>query len=233
MRKYLLVIGALVFVWVLNGRGGDIVESPTATVDAAVDDDGVSKRIGIQVGHWQNEDLPDELWKLRDYSLGGEVSGQTEWELCLSIAELTKQDLESDGYAVDLIPATVPESYQADAFISLHTDGNDDTSVSGYKTAASAWDETDESESLAQAMMSGLAKTDLGEASYISEEMNEYYAFNYTKYDHAVSPSTPAAIVELGFLTNYSDRSYLTNRAEEVAASLADGVRDYLQSHSN
>ena len=190
------------------------------------------QRVGLQVGHWLNADLPDEFRNKLAYSLGGEVNGLTEWELCLDIAQRTKTKLESDGYAVDLLPATVPENYLADAFLSLHTDGNDDTTVRGYKVAATAWDETSRSTELSEAVQVALGSAaDLPTSSYISEEMNEYYAFNFTKYDHAVSPSTPAVIVELGFLTNRDDRQYLVYSSDQVAESLRQGVNSFLDSN--
>ena len=190
------------------------------------------RRVGIQIGHWKNAELPDEFRNKLIYSLGGEVNGLTEWELCLDIAEETKSLLEKDGFVVDLIPATVPVDYQADAFLSLHTDGNDDTSVRGYKVAPTAWDESIRSSNLSEAIVVALgSEADLPTSSYISEEMNEYYAFNFTKYDHAVSASTPAVIVELGFLTNRDDRQYLVSNSDKVAESLRQGIKAFLDSN--
>jgi len=235
MRKYIYVIIALLAIYVV-GHGRSNGDNPSAIRDdraeASAPEQSVA-RVGLQVGHWKNSELPDELYEKLQYSLGGEVAGVTEWELCLEIAQQTKALLEEDGYAVDLIPATVPEGYKADAFVALHTDGNDDTSVRGFKSIGSAWDESGQSDILSLAIDNALSvNTGMPSASYISEEMNEYYAFNFTKYDHAVSSTTPAVIVELGFLTNAQDRRFLKTDGELVAKSLRQAINTFLNGSS-
>jgi N-acetylmuramoyl-L-alanine amidase len=43
-----------------------------------------------------------------------------------------------------------------------------------------------------------------------------------------ISPGTPAAIIELGFLTNARDRALLVGGQDLIAAALADGILDFL-----
>lgn len=43
-------------------------------------------RVGLQAGHWKNNELPDELENLRNYGGGAKGGGMAEWEVNLAIA---------------------------------------------------------------------------------------------------------------------------------------------------
>jgi hypothetical protein len=58
--------------------------------------------------------------------------------------------------------------------------------------------------------------------------MTAYYAFNWPRYEHAIHPFTPAAIVETGFLTSAVDRAIIVAAPERAAAGIADGVLAFL-----
>jgi hypothetical protein len=58
--------------------------------------------------------------------------------------------------------------------------------------------------------------------------MRGYYAFNYRRYAHAVAKTTPATIVEMGFLTNPDDRGLLLGQPDLVAIGIANGIVRYL-----
>ena len=58
-------------------------------------------------------------------------------------------------------------------------------------------------------------------ADTITHNMTEYHAFR------KVAPTTPAAILELGFLGG--DRDLLTNNAEVAARGVADSIRCFLE----
>ncbi|MBY0310319.1 N-acetylmuramoyl-L-alanine amidase [Patescibacteria group bacterium] len=60
--------------------------------------------------------------------------------------------------------------------------------------------------------------------------MSGYYAFNWRRYDHAVHPQTPSAIVEMGFLTNASDRRLMTTEPGRVAQGIVGGILAFLAS---
>lgn len=93
-------------------------------------------RVGLQVGHWKTQELPDELQRIRERGGGTNGGGKTEWEVNLVIVEKVASLLRSQGITVDIIPATVPKNYWADAFIAIHADGNTDPRVSGFKVAS-------------------------------------------------------------------------------------------------
>jgi hypothetical protein len=53
-------------------------------------------RVGIQIGHWQRENAPDELAGLRANS-GANISGISEAEVMYEIGTLVKSYLEAEG----------------------------------------------------------------------------------------------------------------------------------------
>jgi len=93
-------------------------------------------RVGLQVGHWKTKELPDELERIRERGGGSNGGGKAEWEVNLAIVEKTASLLRNRGIIVDILPATVPEAYWADAFVAVHADGNTNPSASGFKVAS-------------------------------------------------------------------------------------------------
>lgn len=186
-------------------------------------------RVGLQAGHWEIADVPTELESLR-WNGGASAGGYDEVDVNLDIARKAAALLKKEGIEVDVLMATVPESYRADAFISIHADGNDDTSVTGYKAAASEFDSTEASTILSDelAMAYGEA-TDMILDPNVTEDMTRYYSFNYVKFHASVDPSTPSALIETGFITNASDRKFLINKPDIAAKAIADGVLSFLE----
>ena len=93
-------------------------------------------RVGLQVGHWKNKELPDELQRLRERGGGTSGGGKAEWEVNLAIAEKTASLLRAQGIIVDILPATIPVAYWADAFVAIHADGSENPNASGFKVAS-------------------------------------------------------------------------------------------------
>ena len=93
-------------------------------------------RVGLQVGHWKNKELPDELQRLRERGGGTSGGGKAEWEVNLAIAEKTASLLRAQGIIVDILPATIPVAYWADAFVAIHADGSENPNTSGFKVAS-------------------------------------------------------------------------------------------------
>ena len=184
---------------------------------------------GIQVGHYKNEEFPEELAKLRGNS-GAAAAGVAEWEVNLAIAEQMKVILEKEGVVVDIIPATVPPGYWADAFVAVHADGSLDGSKSGYKFAGPWRDLTGDSDRLVELLSQEYEKaTDLKFDPNITRNMRGYYAFSFWRYRHAVHPMTTAVIAETGFLTNASDRRLLTSSPEIPARAMTNAILQYLE----
>ncbi len=199
---------------------------PTPTIPAIT----VEARVGLQVGHWRIEELPDELARLRE-NVGGAAGGVREVEVNLAVAEETAAILRRHGVTVDILPATVPPGYRADAFVAIHCDINNDSGMRGYKLARyrySAIPALDEA-LIAAVGSSYAATTGQPQDSHITRGMTEYYAFSGDYLRHAVDAGTPAAIVELGFLTNPGDRVLLTTQPQLVAWGLAAGILRFLE----
>ncbi len=187
------------------------------------------KRVGLQVGHWKISEAPNELKALRENS-GAKGGGMSEYEAMLKIALEAKDLLEAKGIIVDLLPATVPVDYVADAFIAIHADGNSSTKPSGFKLATPERDFSGKADILMESLYdaygknTGLSRDD----NNITKRMTSYYAFNWRRYDHAVHPMTPSVILETGFMTNASDRKVILDKPHLAAKGIAEGVLKFL-----
>jgi N-acetylmuramoyl-L-alanine amidase len=222
--------------WDTNGAAPPRVAMPAgATPDAQPSTPAapIHARVGIQVGHWKAAELPDELAVLRSQS-GASAAGVNEVDVNLAIARQVAALLAARGITVDLIPATVPAGYRADAFIAIHADANTDAGMRGYKLARfrdSAIPQGDDSLIAAIASVYGAA-TGLPVDPNVTRAMTGYYAFNSEDFQHAISQQTPACIIEMGFITSPADRALLLQQQTTVAQGIADGIIRFLSGHS-
>ncbi|MEN9938170.1 MAG: hypothetical protein RLZZ387_4749 [Chloroflexota bacterium] len=190
--------------------------------------EGTVPRVGIQVGHWKSNELPEELARLRG-STGAYIRGLSEVELNLDIARRVEARLAAAGVQVDLLPATVPPGYDADAFVAIHADGARKPGARGFKIAT-PWRTSRASQHLKDVLDAEYAAaTRLPRDGAITFNMRGYYAFSYRRHTHAIARTTPAVIVEMGFLTSPADRAVMVGKADVVAAGIADGVLRYLR----
>lgn len=192
------------------------------------------KRVGLQAGHWLYAEAPDDLAELRN-NPGSYGGGRAEWEVNLDIAERTAALLREAGVEVDVLPTAVPVRYRAHAFVTIHADGDPSGVLTGYKVARSGFSSTPEvddhfAEILSQeyGAATGLARQD----HQISHRMRWYYAFNARRYQHAVAPGVPQAIIEAGFLTSATDRRLLIGEPDRAARGIANGILKFLQRES-
>lgn len=191
-----------------------------------------SPRVGLQVGHWKNEAVPDELHRLRG-NTGANGGGLDEWEVNMQIAQETGALLESRGITVDILSATVPHYYWADVFVAIHADGSEDITKSGFKAATPRRDLSKKADILLKSIETSYAEsTGLTIDPNITRNMKGYYAFSYWRYEHAVHPMTTSLILETGFLTNPQDRRIIVNQSELSARGLADGILNFLKSEN-
>lgn len=203
---------------------GSPTSIPTPSPRAA----GTPPRVGLQVGHWKSNELPEELARLRT-STGARWGDVSEAELNMEIATRIKPLLEAQGVVVDILPATVPPSYDADAFVAIHADGSRSAAARGWKLAT-PWRASRASELLmanvgaAYGPATGLPE-DVGG---VTVNMKGYYAFNYRRHVHAIARTTPAIIVEMGFMSNAADRAVMFNQPDRVASGVAQGILAYL-----
>jgi hypothetical protein len=209
------------------------VPSPSPTAGQAPTPTPTAPHVGVQVGHWRLKDLPDELANIRGDS-GTYYRGYDEWEVNIEIAQRLQRRLEAAGVVVDLLPATVPAAYQADAFVAIHCDGVNGASAErrrGWK-AATPFRSSPAAEALLEAVEASYGRVtgmpqDTRGASF---EMRAYYAFAAYRYQHTIAPTTPAIIVEAGFVTHPEDRALLFDNPDLVAQGIAEGLLAYLAS---
>lgn len=189
----------------------------------------IKARVGLQVGHWESEEFPDELGILRTEH-GATAGGYNEVDINYAIAQQVADLLRARGITVDILPATVPSGYTADAFIAIHSDYNNSPTMNGFKLARfrdSAIPARDDALLNAITVDYGAA-TGQPRDGYITRAMTGYYAFNSADFQHTIAPQTPGVIIELGFLTNPTDRILLTERQATVATGLAAGIIRFL-----
>ena len=196
---------------------------PSASAPARED------RVGLQVGHWKNEELPDELRELRHQDGSRSPAGDREATVALAVARAVKERLERRGVAVDLLPATVPPGYVAAAVVSIHADWSSDSAASGVRVAPSVSDASGRARALAEMIArSYAAVTGLRRIRRLTTDMTRYYAFNARRFLHAVAARTPAAVLETGYLTNHDDRRVVIGQPSVAARGIAEGIRAFL-----
>ena len=183
--------------------------------------------VAIQAGHWLTEQHAEEFAHLRT-STGSAVAGIREVDLNVDISFRVAEYLKSWGNEAYVLPSTVPPGYRADAFISIHGDGNTNTSARGYKVATYYRDWV-ASDMLVQELTDEYGKqTGLPLDWRITANMRGYYAFNSVLYEHTIAEETPGAIIEIGFLSNPTDRAFLLSQRDLVARAIALGVARFL-----
>jgi N-acetylmuramoyl-L-alanine amidase len=177
---------------------------------------GSKPRVGLVAGHWQNDSgavCPD---------------GPKEVDINLDVAERTAGLLRRAGYRVDLLAEFDPllEGYEADVFLSIHSDSCI-YGVSGFKLARLPDSQVGEqADRLVEALYREYEEVTGLEPHYhtITYDMSDYHAF------HEISPETPGAIIEIGFMGE--DQDVLTRRSDLVARGIARGIIAYLQEES-
>ena len=180
--------------------------------------------VALQVGHLDANRLPPEQAHLQDDD-GAFAPGYKEADVNHAIADLAAADLRRAGVTVDVLPATVPPGLSVDAFVAIHADGSTNPGSRGWKIAT-PWMTSEASRLLeaevaaAYAQGSGLPEDRYG----VSYFMKGYYAFNWRRYRHAIAPTTPAAIIETGFLTSPADREVIVKDPGRVAHAIASGI---------
>ncbi|MGI9147360.1 MAG: N-acetylmuramoyl-L-alanine amidase family protein [Chloroflexota bacterium] len=186
------------------------------------------RHVGLQAGHWLTEEVPPELGRLQGGAVGG---GKQEWEVNLDIARRAATLLEAANIQVDVLPATVPPAYRANAFVALHADGDPAGAANGFKVARPGFSSLPDIDDRLVETLNQVyaADTELPrDDDHISLRMRYYYAFNSRRYCHAVAPGVPQAIIEMGYLTSPSDRRLLIGDPDLLARGLADGIQVFL-----
>lgn len=185
------------------------------------------RRVAVQAGHWRASEAPLEFPALR-FSTGASIYGINEVDVVLDVAQRLVEVLRERGYVVDLLPATIPPSYLADAFVSLHADSDVTSTARGFKIAHGTYRSPHDKRLVEQLIEHYAAGTQLPWNARVTADMTDYYAFAWFRYEHALAPHTAAAIVEMGFISHPFDRPVLTDEPERIARSIAEGIIRFL-----
>ncbi len=184
-------------------------------------------RIGIQPGHWRIDELPDEQARLRT-STGAAYGSLRELDLNLEVSRILVDRLAAAGYAAELVPAAVPAGYRADLFVSVHADRADRPDRRGWKLSP-PWRPSPESRRLAKIMADAFRASGLAEdVGGVTANMRGYFGFSWWRYYNALSPYTPAVLVEMGFLGNPEDRARMRDNPSLYAGILFEGIQSFL-----
>jgi N-acetylmuramoyl-L-alanine amidase len=133
--------------------------------------------------------------------------------------------LEQMGYEVDILPAVVPPDYRAHLFIAIHADGSNDSNASGYRVAGPRQDATGRASRFVSLLEQSYGEaTDLRRLPTVTRRMQNYYAFNFRRYEHALHPMTIGVIIETGFLTSARDRQVILSDPKRAARGIVDAV---------
>jgi N-acetylmuramoyl-L-alanine amidase len=187
------------------------------------------RRIGIQVGHLDTDNVPAELGTRITFQTGTSWAGVDEVDVNMDIAQRVKAQLVARGYVVDIIPTTVPPGYLADVFLALHMDGDETLQKSGFKIAHGSRRGPYEDKLVSLLREEYAKQTGLEwDAAGISRNMSGYYAFNWGRYQHAAAAHTPAAILEMGFLSHGHDRAMMIDHGDGVALAIVNGIQRFL-----
>lgn len=217
------------FIPAVSPAGGSILRKSTNSIVLRVPTPPQgARRVGIQVGHWHTDEVPAELAKLIPQT-GAIWGGVHEVDINLDIAMRVATLLRRQGIAVDLLPTTVPEGYVADAFLALHTDSDGTGELSGFKLAHGP-DRGPFEDRLLQDLQTAYASgTGLPyDEEHVGVNMTYYYAFNWARFQHATSAHTPAAILEMGYLSSDDDRGVLTDEPDKIASAIVAGLTKFL-----
>lgn len=190
------------------------------------------RRIGIQIGHWEAEIAPPELGARIRTQTGTRWGNVNERDINRDIALRVKGILGSQGYVVDVLPVTLPTGYLADAFVSLHGDGDGTGENSGFKMAYSTRRTPYEAQLLAAIKETYGEATGLAyDSQRVTRNMTSYYAHNWRRYQNATSPFTPSVILEMGYVSHAGDRALMTRKPDVLAKAIADGLVRFLEAH--
>ena len=167
----------------------------------------------------------------------GVVTGIYEYELNLAVSLLLRDELEARGYRVVLTReendvslsnaerAAIANDLQADAFVRIHANGVDDSSVRGIMTICMSAQNPynaalySSSRSLADALLRSLGEALACDENHRSLwETDSMSGINYSL--------VPVCIVEMGYMSNPEEDRLLADGdyRQTIARGLADGL---------
>lgn len=169
----------------------------------------------------------------------GCVSGLYEYELTLMVSEKLCQELQNRGYEVMMVRTThdvnisnaeraqVANDAGADAFIRIHANGSENTSVNGVETlcqtAANPYNAAyyTDSKRLSEQVLDGIINA-TGAKKRRVVETDTMSGINWCQI--------PVTIVEMGFMSNETEDALMATEDYQwqLARGMADGIDAYM-----
>lgn len=213
---------------------------------------GDKKLIVIDAGHQQTSDLSEEpiapgATETKAKVTGGTsgcVSGLAEYELTLQLSLQLQEVLEERGYEViqvrtendvnisNIERADVANNANADAFIRVHANGSEDSSVNGAMTLCQTaynpynGDIYEECKALSTYVLDELVAATGCNKQYVWET-DTMCGINWSR--------VPVTIVEVGYMTNPEEDLLMAdeNYQEKIATGIANGIDEFLEVYGN
>lgn len=170
----------------------------------------------------------------------GAASGLNEYELTLMVSEKLQEELEARGYEVVMVRTThdvdisnseraqVANDIPADAFVRIHANGSEDTTVNGAmticQTASNPYNRNlyQKSRELADCVLEGLVSA-TGCKKQRVWETDTMSGINWCQ--------VPVTIVEMGYMTNPTEDLLMADEEYQyqIAEGIANGIDAFLQ----
>ncbi|SDH97807.1 N-acetylmuramoyl-L-alanine amidase [Pseudobutyrivibrio sp. 49] len=168
----------------------------------------------------------------------GKYTGITEYQLNLDIALKVQKELENRGYTVVMTRTTndvnisnsersnIANEAKAEAFIRIHADGSDDSTVHGASAVCQTTDNPyngnlyESSRKLADCVLDGMVTSTGCEKRQVIE-VDSMPVINWSQ--------VPVSIIEVGYISNKDEEIKLATESYQqlVAKGIADGLDNY------
>ena len=205
-------------------------EPPQVSETTALDAEQQKNRIGLIAGHWGYDEGYGADPGAVCYQ--GQYAGMTEVEINLRVATLVRNNLQQQGFEVDLLEENDPRlnQYQSSALISIHADSctyiND--LATGFKLSASVTNPYPEKTNRLRACLihhygqSTNLPYHIGSSQTL--DMLNYHVFNKVNFE------TPTVLIETGFMN--LDANIVIGQPELVARGITNGILCYIRNES-